>query len=353
LAEGSPYPLDEKEARIVENLRSEDGKALTFTEVGDLLSVASFHKVIKSLMQKDIIFLFEQMSDKYSPKVLKKVRLAHQFVGSTSTVEQLFEQLASKPKQLDVLLKYLQRVPVHHNEHLNHAGLEKAALTSSPHLSPSAVNTLIKNGILEQFDQIVSRFPLDENPLAQMPFQLNEAQLTAHDEVMAQFEEKNIVLLHGVTGSGKTEIYIDLIRKALEGGGQVLYLLPEIALTAQIVTRLIRVFGSRLGVYHSKFSDNERVEVWNGVLSGRFQVVVGVRSAVFLPFDNLSLLIVDEEHESSYKQYDPAPRYNAREVALMIGNFQGAKVLLGSATPAVETYYQARLGRYGLVTLSK
>ncbi|RZK33397.1 MAG: primosomal protein N', partial [Hymenobacter sp.] len=352
VAEGSPYPLDEKEQRIVDALGAEEGKALTFTEVGDLLEVASFHKVIKSLMQKDVIFLFEQMADKYTPKVVKKVRLAAHFV-TMAAVEQLFETLASKPKQVDVLLKYLQRVPVHHNEHLNHLGIEKAALTSSPHLSPSAVNTLIKNGILEQFDQIVSRFPLDENPLAQMPFQLNEAQTTARDEVMALFNQKNIVLLHGVTGSGKTEIYIDLIRQALDGGGQVLYLLPEIALTAQIVTRLMRVFGTRLGVYHSKFSDNERVEVWNGVLSGRFQVVVGVRSAVFLPFDSLALLIVDEEHESSYKQYDPAPRYNAREVALMIGNFQGAKVLLGSATPAVETFYMARQGRYGLVSLTK
>ena len=352
VAEGSPYPLSEQEARIVESLRSEDGKALTFTEVGDLLGIASFHKVIKSLMQKDVIFLFEQLADKFSPKVVKKVRLTHHYI-SEAAVERLFGELAGKPKQVDVLLKYLQRVPVHRDEHLNQTGLEKAALTSSPHLSASAVNTLIKNGVLEQFDQIVSRFPLDENPLAQMPFRLSEAQTVARDEVMTLFNQQNIVLLHGVTGSGKTEIYIDLIRNALDAGGQVLYLLPEIALTAQIVTRLLRVFGARLGVYHSKFSDNERVEVWNGVLSGRFQVVVGVRSAVFLPFDNLSLLIVDEEHESSYKQYDPAPRYNAREVALMIGNFQGAKVLLGSATPAVETYYQAKLGRYGLVTLSK
>jgi len=351
-AEGTAYPLDAQEQRIVDALGGEDGKALTFTEVGDLLGIASFHKVIKSLMQKDVIFLFEQLADKYTPKVVKKVRLAHRYI-SQDAVEQLFAELASKPKQIDVLLKFLQRVPVYRDEHLNQVGLEKAALTSSPHLSPSAVNTLIKNGILEQFDQIVSRFPLDENPVAQLQYQLNEAQTQARDQVLDLFGRKDIVLLHGVTGSGKTEIYIDLIRKALDGGGQVLYLLPEIALTAQIVTRLLRVFGSRLGVYHSKFSDNERAEIWNGVLSGRFQVVVGVRSAVFLPFDNLALLIVDEEHESSYKQYDPAPRYNAREVALMIGNFQGAKVLLGSATPAVETYYMARQGRYGLVMLSK
>jgi primosomal protein N' (replication factor Y) len=346
------YPLSEQETQIVEVLSAEDGKALTFTEVGELLGIASFHKVIKSLMQKDVIFLFEHMSDKFSPKVLKKVRLASHFAGEDA-IEQLFQNLASKPKQLDVLLRYLQRVPIHQNEHLNVRGMEKAALTSSPHLSPSAVNTLIKNGVLEQFDQIVSRFPLEDESTRQLNFSLSEAQTTARNEIMGHFAERDIVLLHGVTGAGKTEIYIDLIKQALDGGGQVLYLLPEIALTAQIVTRLMRVFGTRLGVYHSKFSDNERVEVWNGVLSGRFQVVVGVRSAVFLPFDNVALIIVDEEHESSYKQYDPAPRYNAREVALMMANFQGAKTLLGSATPAVETYYQARAGRYGLVTLSK
>ena len=349
----NPYPLSEQEQKIVNALTTgEEGKSLTFTEVGEVLGVASFHKVIKSLMQKEVIFLFEQLADKYAPKVVKKVRLAHHLVAEAA-LEGLFAQLATKAKQLDVLMRYLQKVPVYQNEHVNHAGIEKAYLTSAPHLSPSAVNTLIKNGILEQFDVIVSRFPLDDATQANMHFRLSEAQQAAHDDIMDQFQQKDIVLLHGVTGAGKTEIYIELIRQALEGGGQVLYLLPEIALTAQIVTRLMRVFGSRLGVYHSKFSDNERVEVWNGVLSGRFQVVVGVRSAVFLPFDNLSLLIVDEEHESSYKQYDPAPRYNAREVALMMANFQGAKTLLGSATPAVETYYQTRTGRYGLVTLTK
>jgi primosomal protein N' (replication factor Y) len=351
--ETNPYPLSEQEQKIVGALSTGDeGKSMTFTEVGDLLGIASFHKYIKSLMQKDVVFLFEHLSDKYSPKVVKKVRLVHHYVAEAA-LEQLFTQLAPKAKQLDVLMRYLQRVPVYQNEHANHKGMEKAALTSSPHLSPSAVNTLIKNGILEQFDVIVSRFPMEDDEAANMHFTLSEAQQEAHDDIVRQFQTQDIVLLHGVTGAGKTEIYINLIQQALEGGGQVLYLLPEIALTAQIVTRLMRVFGSRLGVYHSKFSDNERVEVWNGVLSGRFQVVVGVRSSVFLPFDNLALLIVDEEHESSYKQYDPAPRYNAREVALMMANFQGAKTLLGSATPSVETYYQTRTGRYGLVSLTK
>ena len=351
--EADRYPLGEQEQKVVTTLLDgEEGKSMTFTEVGDVLGIASFHKVIKSLMQKEVVFLFEHLADKYSPKVVKKVRLAHHYVAE-AVLEGLFAQLASRAKQLDVLMRYLQKVPVYQNEHANHNGIEKAYLTAAPHLSPSAVNTLIKNGVLEQFDVIVSRFPLDDATQANMHFRLSETQQAAHDDILDQFNTKDIVLLHGVTGAGKTEIYIELIRQALDGGGQVLYLLPEIALTAQIVTRLMRVFGSRLGVYHSKFSDNERVEVWNGVLSGRFQVVVGVRSSVFLPFDNLALLIVDEEHESSYKQYDPAPRYNAREVALMMANFQGAKTLLGSATPSVETYYQTRAGRYGLVSLTK
>ena len=159
--------------------------------------------------------------------------------------------------------------------------------------------------------------------------------------------------MHGITGSGKTEIYINLIQQALEGGSQVLYLLPEIALTTQIVQRLKKIFGTIMGVYHSRFSDNERVEVWNGILTGRFKFVVGVRSSVFLPFDNLGLIIVDEEHDASYKQQEPAPRYHARDVALMMSQMHHAKVLLGSATPSVESYYQAQRGKYGFVKLDK
>ncbi len=175
----------------------------------------------------------------------------------------------------------------------------------------------------------------------------------AQNEVLAHFEDKNTVLLHGVTGSGKTELYISLIQAALENGDQVLYLLPEIALTAQIVNRLKAIFSDQLGVYHSKFSDNERVEVWQGLLDGRFQFIVGVRSAIFLPFEDLGLIIVDEEHENSYKQYDPAPRYNARDVALYLAHIHGAKTILGSATPSIESYANAKSGKYGLVTLTE
>jgi primosomal protein N' (replication factor Y) len=190
-------------------------------------------------------------------------------------------------------------------------------------------------------------------PTEPVKIELTEAQQQASNEALTHFQEKDVVLLHGITGSGKTEIYIDLIQQVLEGGSQVLFLLPEIALTTQIVVRMKRVFGDKMGVYHSKFSDNERVEVWRGVLEGRYQFVVGVRSAVFLPMDNLGLVIIDEEHESSYKQYDPAPRYHARDVGIILGLKQGAKILLGSATPSLESYYHATTGKYGLVTLNQ
>jgi len=348
--EESNLILAPQEEKIIFALQH--NQTLTFSEVGRLLDHKSYHKFIKSLIHKGAIIIFEQVSEKFSPKVVKKVRLSEHFVQEEGMLEELFNQLSPQPKQLDVLLNYLQQVPVHQSIHLNLRGIEKSALTGNPHLSASAINTLIKKGVLEQFDQIISRFPVDQEAL-HLPVALSEHQLEAKDQILGLFKEKDSVLLHGVTGSGKTEVYIDLIKHALEGGGQVLYLLPEIALTAQIVTRLMKVFGDKLGVYHSKFSDNERAEVWQGILSGRFQVVVGVRSAVFLPFHDLSLVIIDEEHEASYKQYDPAPRYNARETALMMAHLQGAKTLLGSATPSIESYYNCQNGRWGLVTMNK
>jgi primosomal protein N' (replication factor Y) len=211
---------------------------------------------------------------------------------------------------------------------------------------------LIEKGIFEQFEIVVSRFG-DDMPVEPVKIELTEVQQEVSNQILSNFQEKDVVLLHGITGSGKTEIYIDLIQQVLAGGSQVLFLLPEIALTTQIVVRMKRVFGDKMGVYHSKFSDNERVEVWRGVLEGKYQFVVGVRSAVFLPMDNLGLVIIDEEHESSYKQYDPAPRYHARDVGIMLGLKQGAKILLGSATPSLESYYQATTGKYGLVTLNQ
>jgi primosomal protein N' (replication factor Y) len=209
----------------------------------------------------------------------------------------------------------------------------------------------VKSNVLQEFEIAVPRFGFEDQEPA-TPLLLSEAQQLARNKILEALAEKGTALLHGVTGSGKTEIYIDLIKRALEGGNQVLYLLPEIALTTQIVFRLKKIFGSQLGVYHSKFSDNERVDVWNGILDGKFKLVIGVRSSIFLPFDNLGLIIVDEEHDSSYKQYEPSPRYQARDVALVMAQIHQAKVVLGSATPSVESFYQATTGRYGRVTLT-
>src|SRR5690554_2316820 len=186
--------------------------------------------------------------------------------------------------------------------------------------------------------------------------ELSKDQNQALSEIRSSFKEKEVTLLHGVTGSGKTEIYVELIQEQLEQGKQVLYLLPEIALTTQLIQRLKRYFGEKVGVYHSRFNQNERVEIWNSLLHNdttKFQIVLGARSAVFLPFRSLGLIIVDEEHETSFKQYAPSPRYNGRDTAIVLGILHEAKVLLGSATPALESYYNAEQGKYGLVKLDK
>jgi primosomal protein N' (replication factor Y) len=257
-------------------------------------------------------------------------------------------------------LKYLTLVPLTELQEKNKEGVEKSKLLGKEGEegkgSVSALNTLIKHGILIEFEAIISRLDeLDEYATGEAPaiFQLNLPQMEAFEQIIEQFKEKDIILLHGITGSGKTEIYIELIKRVLENGSQALFMLPEIVLTAQMVNRLRKVFGNKLGVYHSKFSDNERVEVYKGIASGKFSVIVGVRSAIFLPFDNLGLIVVDEEHEPSYKQYDPAPRYHARDAAIMLAKMHNAKVLLGSATPSVETYYLAKQKRFGLVKLEK
>lgn len=346
--EEDTHSFSEKEILLLKRLEHE---SLSYTEISKLLGVKNLYNLLKSLAGKEAILLYEEVKDKFRPRLERKVRLAAGFRDATA-LEMLFETLASKPKQEGILLRYLQLVPVLQDMARNQSGVARKVLLEGD-LSESSLNTLIKNQVLEDFDVVVSRFGdevvMPDNALPP----LSPDQQQAHQDILRHFETHNITLLHGITGSGKTEIYINLIRQALDGGSQVLYLLPEIALTTQIVQRLRRVFGNTVGVYHSRFSDNERVEVWNGILSGKFRFVIGVRSAVFLPFDNLGLIIVDEEHETSYKQQEPAPRYHARDVAMMMGQMHHAKVLLGSATPSVETYHHAQQGRYGYVKLDK
>ena len=217
--------------------------------------------------------------------------------------------------------------------------------------SPAVMKGLVDKGILEIYKKEINRFTVDVSESAELP-QLSNAQLAAYNSILDKWKENKVTLLRGVTGSGKTEIYSHLINDVLNLGQQVLYLVPEISLTTQLTSRLQKIFGKRLLIYHSKFSDNERVDVWKKLLSTHEPLIVlGVRSSVFLPFAKLGLVIVDEEHESSYKQYDPAPRYNARDAAIVLASMHGAATLLGSATPAVETYYKAKNGRFGLVEL--
>ncbi|WP_339793223.1 primosomal protein N' [uncultured Imperialibacter sp.] len=341
------HTYSDSEWKVVEAL--EEKEHLSYDEISQITGVKNIYHLIKSLSAKGAILIFEQLIEKYKPKKERRVRLQQSLEGDLLAIEALFQKLEKKEKQLELVMKYLREVPLNELKERNQAGIPKGEFLSSG-LSASSLGTLVKNGVFEEFDKVVSRFGEPKKKESIIP-ELTSLQEEKLSEIHGLFEKKSTVLLHGVTGSGKTEIYIRLLQQVLDEGAQALYLLPEIALTAQILRRLKKVFGDKIGIYHSKYSDNERVEVWNGVLSGRFPIVVGVRSSVFLPFNSLSLIIIDEEHESSYKQYDPAPRYHARDTAIMLGQIHHAKILLGSATPSVESYYNAVYEKYGLVTL--
>lgn len=346
-----PDLLTEEETALLNEIKQYE--SLTYEEVGRRVGDQNVNHIIKSLIGKRAIVLFEEVKEKYKPKVIKKLKLNGLYETRENLLE-LITQLEKTPKQQEIVMRYVSQVPIQNDPYSNRTGLEKSLFTQDDSLSDSALSTLLKKGILEEFEVTMSRFgDVKPNFDGETSIRLTPAQQRAYDEILGQFQQKDIVLLHGITGSGKTEIYVSLAQQALVSGSQVLFLLPEIALTTQMVVRLKKVFGDKLGIYHSKFSDNERVEVWKGVISGQFQFVVGVRSAIFLPFDNLGLIIVDEEHESSYKQYDPAPRYHARDVAIVMAQRQRAKVLLGSATPSLESYYLALNDRYGMVKLTE
>lgn len=344
--ETSKYPLDIREEKILETL--ENQAELSYEDCEKILGIKTIHPIIKSLVAKEAILIFEKVQDKYSPKVETRIRLVPEVARDKNALQAVFDAVRGKPKQESILLKFLRDIPVFQHPELNEKGLAKASLLEEGD-SESSLKTLIKNGVFETFKQVVNR--IEEVESERKAYTLSSSQQAAFDEIKVHFETKQTVLLHGVTGSGKTEIYIQLIEEVIDSGSQVLLLLPEIALTTQIVGRLKQVFGSKMGVFHSKYSDNERVEVWNGVLSGRFPFVVGVRSSIFLPFDSLGLVIIDEEHEPSYKQFDPAPRFHARDAAIMLAYFHQAKTLLGSATPSFESYSNASQGKYGYVSL--
>ncbi|MCS7018995.1 MAG: primosomal protein N' [Cytophagales bacterium] len=340
--------FSEKELLLLQALQQNE--SLSYDEAAKIVGNKPLYSLLKALLQKECILIFEQLKEKYKPKIVKKVRLHAQWQqqGEFALVE-LLQQLTKKPAQEAVLLRYLSLVPWQASPERQLNGVLKSELLVTG-LSESAYKTLVKKQVLEEFEVCISRLDDMSTVKAGLP-QLTDYQKEALAKINLQWQDKQTVLLHGVTGSGKTELYIHLIEQVLQSGSQVLLLLPEIALTTQIVARLRQVFGNRLGVYHSRFSDNERVEVWYGVLQGRFDAIVGVRSSVFLPFSRLGLIIVDEEHDPSYKQHDPAPRYHARDSALMLAHMQQAKVLLASATPSLESYYHAVEKKYGYVQL--
>ncbi len=323
---------------------------IAYQEIPHVVGKKSITKLIKSLVNREAIILFDKIKERFSPKTSKYIRINSNLLANEDELQKTFLKLEKKPKQEHVLLSYLRQLPVLENKKLNKKGLKKNKLISDG-CSPSSIKTLESNGILISFDVIESRF--EENLPKEESSPLSKEQAIALSKILTYFEQKPITYLHGITGSGKTEIYIELIKQVLDNGQQVLFLVPEIALTTQLVIRLKKILGSDVGVYHSRYSDNERVEVWQGVQTGRYKFVIGVRSSLFLPFDNLGLIVIDEEHEPSYKQMDPSPRYHARDAALMLAHIHHAKVIMGSGTPSIESYFHAQQGKYGLVTLNQ
>ena len=295
------------------------------------------------------------VEEKYKEKTKTTIGIRPDLKDS-ETWEAVLDSLAKAPKQKELLQQFALISGMFDGK--NKTTIDKQNLLKGSRIGEGVLNQLVDKGFLIIHKEVVSRVDTPQAEQTDMNL-LNNWQQEAIDQIREQFLQKQVVLIHGVTASGKTEIYIHLIDEACRQGKQVLYLVPEIALTPQIVVRLKKVFGKRVGVYHSKMNDAERVEIWNKVLqfsqgnSEGFQIILGARSAVFLPFARLGLIIVDEEHENSYKQYDPAPRYNARDMAVVLGNQHKAPVLLGSATPSFESYLNAQNGKYGLVKLSQ
>lgn len=346
----------------IDNLSQNEIKVLDvlaaniIAKVSDVAKIVNFRKImplLKTMIEKKIIIMDEELKQRYTPKTETYLRLNPQYLDPEKG-RQLFDSFegkASSRKQLEVLLKFFQQTD------FGKQPIRKTLFTADKELSASSLKTLIKNGILQTFDQQESRLVDVEKTQSVATIKLSEQQQQAFDKIdVLNPDAPQVTLVHGVTSSGKTELYIKLINEVVKQGRQVLYLLPDIALTAQIINRLRKYFGKKVGVYHSKFSANERAEVWTKTLNPQidgYQVLIGARSAMFLPFQNLGLVIVDEEHDSSYKQYEPAPRYHARDASIYLAHRCGAKVVLGTATPSVETYFNATNGKYALVQMDK
>ncbi len=343
----SDEKLSTKETQVLDFMQ--EHKVSSIEELNKQSDFKNILPTVKKLLNKEALFASERLKDGFKAKTQKRIALSPEF-QKEQKLQNTFSDLSGAKRQLEVLMTFLTLIGGAHPNNFGKS-ITKEELRNKCDKNGTLIKQLIAKGILVETDEVISR--LDQSEGANRALHpLNEAQSIAFAEIKKHFESKSTVLLHGVTSSGKTEMYIHLIQEQIEQGKQVLYLLPEIALTTQITQRLKDVFGAQLGVYHSKYSDAERVEIYNDVLQHKqFKVIVGVRSSIFLPFENLGLIIVDEEHENTYKQYDPAPRYHARDAALVLASMHKAKVLLGTATPSIESYFNAQHGKYGLVEL--
>ncbi len=339
--------LDDHEYNVIQFLSKGE---LSTEEIRQITGLKSPYRIIKNLKEKGLIYLFERVKDKFVAKKESRIRLNDDYMETTS-LEKLAQDLEKWPKQLDAILMYLKKVDLLTDPRLNDKGYLRRAFIDEG-ISPSSVNTLVKKEIFIEWKQVIDRFSFDDLELRSLS-KLSSIQQIARNSISDCFQNSSVTLLKGITGSGKTEIYMDLIADKIQNGNQALLLLPEIALTTQIIKRFRQYFGDRFGVYHSRFSDNERAEIYQHCLAGKYDFVIGVRSSIFLPFQNLSLIIVDEEHEHSFKQYEPAPRYHARDGAIYLGRLHKANVLLASATPSLESYKNAQDKKYGYVTLDE
>ncbi|WP_149303360.1 replication restart helicase PriA [Pareuzebyella sediminis] len=317
-------------------------------EVSSIVDKKNVLPVLHRLLQKKVIVLKEEMYEQYKPKLERFVKLSHAY-RSEESLETLLESLTRAPQQSQVILSIFQiqgvsKKPIKTKE------LEKVSGASK-----AVIKALIEKDILEEYTIKVDRVNYEGEHEEYDVKSLNEYQQIALDDIHRNFNDKRVTLLYGVTSSGKTEVYVQLIENCIQLGKQALYLLPEIALTTQLITRLQAYFGEKVSVYHSKYNVQERIEVWNNVLAqkSKAQIVIGARSALFLPFSNVGLIIVDEEHEGSFKQFDPAPRYHARDAAIVLANLHDCNILLGSATPSIESFYNTRSGKYGLAEIKR
>jgi primosomal protein N' (replication factor Y) len=336
--------LHDKEFLIVEALDIQS--ELTISDIAKLLGQKTVMPILKLMFEKNLIHISEEVSERYKPRKRTFITL-NPVYNNPDNLRELFPILEKRaPKQADALLAYIKLSRTQ-------KAITKNELIEESGAGESSIKSLIEKDILFAVEKNVSRLHFEDDIDAVTNFELNEQQAEVLESIRGQLQEKDVTLLHGVTSSGKTQIYIRLIEEMMREGRQVLYLLPEIALTTHIIERLRIYFGADIGVYHSRFNDNERVEVWQKVLSNDYKVILGARSSLFLPFNDLGLIIVDEEHETSYKQFDPAPRYNARDAAIFLANMHRGKVLLGSATPSFESYHNAKTGKYGFAELTE